>query len=132
MQSSDIAIASRLVPGSIFEEKAPRYRTVLARGFHLLQILLLGNFEYSDTQCGFKLFKKDVARTLFEKISIKRFAFDAELLFLAKKMNFSVAVLPVTIKKDARNTNVDTLRDPLNMFGALIKIRWNDLLSRYE
>lgn len=132
MQSSDIAIGSRLVPGSIFEEKAPWYRTVLARGFHLLQILLLGNFEYSDTQCGFKLFKKDVARTLFEKISIKRFAFDAELLFLAKKMNFSIAVLPVTIKKDARNTNVDTLRDPINMFGALIRIRWNDLLSKYE
>lgn len=132
MQSSDIAIASRLVPGSIFEERAPWYRTVLARGFHLLQILLLGNFEYSDTQCGFKLLKKDAARILFEKIRIKRFAFDAELLFLAKKMNFSIAVLPVTIKKDARNTNVDTLRDPINMFGALVRIRWNDLLSKYE
>ncbi len=132
LRSSDMAIGSRLVPGSVFEEGAPWYRTVLARGFHILQILLLGNFEYSDTQCGFKLFKKDVARTLFEKIRVKRFAFDAELLFLAKKMNFSVAVLPVTIKKDARNTNVDTLRDPLNMFGALIQIRWNDLLSKYE
>lgn len=132
MRSSDMAIASRLVPGSFFEEKAPWYRTMLARGFHLLQILLLGNFEYSDTQCGFKLFKKDVAQTLFEKIRVKRFAFDAELLFLAKKMNFSVAVLPVTIRKDTRNTNVDTLRDPINMFGALIKIRWNNLLSRYE
>lgn len=132
MQSSDIAIASRLAPGSIFEERAPWYRTVLARGFHLLQILLLGNFEYSDTQCGFKLFKKDIARTLFQKVQIKRFAFDAELLFLAKKMNFPVAVLPVTIKKDPRNTNIDTLRDPINMFGALIKIRFNDLLSKYE
>ena len=132
IQSSDIAIASRLVPGSVFEEKATWYRTVLARGFHLLQILLLGNFEYSDTQCGFKLFKKDVARTLFERIRVKRYAFDAELLFLAKKMNFSVAILPVTIKKDARNTNVSTLRDPVNMFCALIKIRWNDLLSKYE
>lgn len=132
MQSSDLAIASRLAPGSIFEEKAPWYRTVLARGFHLLQILLLGNFEYSDTQCGFKLFKKDTARTLFQKIRVKRYAFDAELLFLAKKMNFSVAILPVTIKKDARNTNVNTLRDPINMFCALIKIRWNDLLSKYE
>ncbi|MFZ3032075.1 MAG: glycosyltransferase [Candidatus Moraniibacteriota bacterium] len=132
LETSDIAIASRLVPGSVFEERAPWYRTVLARGFHLLQILLLGNFEYSDTQCGFKLFRRNVARALFEKARVKRFAFDAELLFLAKKMDFSVAVLPVTIKKDTRNTNVDTFRDPINMFGALIKIRWNDLLGKYK
>ncbi len=132
METCDIAIASRLASGSFFEEKAPLYRTVLARGFHLLQILFLGNFEYSDTQCGFKLFKKVTAQKLFERSQIKRFAFDAEILFLARKMNISVDVLPVTIKKDIRNTNVQTLRDPLNMFFALLKIRMNFWLGRYH
>ncbi len=132
LESADIAIASRLAAGSVFEESAPWYRVALARGFYVLQMLLLGNFEYSDTQCGFKLFKKEVAHRIFSKLTIKRFAFDAELLFLAKKMHFSVAVLPVTIKKDTRNTNVDTLRDPFNMFFALLKIRYNDWLGRYE
>lgn len=132
LEISDIAIASRLVPGTIFEENTPWYRVVLARGFHLLQILLLGNFEYSDTQCGFKLFRKNVAQTLFEQIRIKRFAFDAELLFLAKKMSYSVAVLPVTIKKDLRNTNVHVLQDPLNMLFALLKIRLCDWLNLYS
>lgn len=130
--SSDIAIASRLIPGSVFEEAAPWYRKVLARSFHLLQILLLGNFEYSDTQCGFKLFKRLVAQRLFKKITVKRFAFDAELLFLAKNMNLRIAVLPVTIKKDARNTNVRTIHDSINMFFALIKIRLNYWLGRYH
>lgn len=132
LESSDIAIASRLVPGSTFEEHAPWYRTVLARGFHLLQIFILGNFEYSDTQCGFKLFRKSTAQDLFERARIKRFAFDAELLFLAKKLNHSVTVLPVTIKKDLRNTNVHVLQDPLNMLFALLKIRWCHWLGMYH
>lgn len=130
--SADIAIASRLVSGSSFEEPAPRYRTVLARGFHLLQILFLGNFEFSDTQCGFKLFRRAIALELFKKITVKRFAFDAELLFLAKKLNLRVAILPVSVKKDPRNTNVNTLKDPFNMFFALFKIRLNDWMGRYE
>lgn len=132
IETSDIAIASRLVPGSIFEERTPWYRTILARGFFFLQMLLLGNLKYSDTQCGFKLLRKDVARELFERVLIKRFAFDAELLFLAKKMNFSVTVLPVTIKKDARNTNVHVLRDPFDMFFALLKIRSNFWFGYYN
>lgn len=123
LETADIAIASRLLPGSRFEEPAPWYRTILARGFHLLQILILGNFEFSDTQCGFKLFRREVALDLFQRQTIERFAFDAELLFLARRDNRRIAILPVTIKKDARNTNVDPVRDPVNMFFALIKIR---------
>jgi hypothetical protein len=95
-------------------------------------MLLLGNLKYSDTQCGFKLFKREVARELFERVLIKRFAFDAELLFLAKKMNFSVAVLPVTIKKDTRNTNVHVLQDPFDMLFALLKIRSNFWFGYYN
>lgn len=132
LEASDMAIASRLVPGTTFEESAPWYRTVLARGFHLLQILFLGNFEYSDTQCGFKLFHKHVARDLFKRSQVKRFAFDAELLFLAKKLNHSVAVLPITIKKDLRNTNVHVIQDPLNMLFALLKIRLCDWFGVYH
>ncbi|OGI18380.1 MAG: hypothetical protein A3J06_00680 [Candidatus Moranbacteria bacterium RIFCSPLOWO2_02_FULL_48_19] len=130
--SADIAIASRLVSGSSFEEPAPWYRVMLARGFHLLQIIFLGNFEFSDTQCGFKLFRRAIALDLFRKITVKRFAFDAELLFLAKKFNFRVAILPVSVKKDPRNTNVNTFKDSINMFFALLKIRLNDWMGRYK
>lgn len=132
LESADMAIASRLVSGSRFEEPAPRYRTLLARGFYILQMILLGNFEFSDTQCGFKLFRRSVALDLFRKITIKRFAFDAELLFLAKKANLKVAVLPVTILKDSRNTNVGILKDPIDMFFALLKIRWNEWAGKYN
>lgn len=132
LSSSDMAIASRLLPETIFEDPAPWYRTLLARGFYILQILILGNIQHPDTQCGFKLFHKNQARVLFKGIRIKRFAFDAELLFLAKKLKLSVATLPVTIKKDTRNTNVRVLADSFNMFFALILIRFNSWLGRYD
>lgn len=132
LETADMVIASRLVAGARYEEPQPWYRFLMARGFHILQMLLLGNFEFSDTQCGFKLFRRDIARRLFEKVTIRRFAFDAETLFLASKFNLRVDILPVTIKKDPRNTNVDPLRDSVNMLFALVKIRWNNLVGRYR
>ncbi len=132
IEHADIAIASRLAPGTVFEEPAPAHRVFTARVFHLLQILLLGNFEFSDTQCGFKLFRRECVEPLFRTLTIERFAFDAELLFLARRMNLRVAILPVRILKDARNTNVRIIRDSFNMLGALIKIRWNESLGRYD
>lgn len=132
LETADIAIASRLISGSGFEESVPWYRVVMARGFHLLQILFLGNFEFSDTQCGFKLFRRETALELFRQATIRRFAFDAEILFLAAKAGKKVAILPVTVRKDPRNTNVDVLRDPVNMLFALLKIRLNDILGKYR
>ena len=129
---SDIVIASRLAPGARLEEPAPWYRVLTARGFHLLQILILGGFEFSDTQCGFKLFNRKVAQDLFERVTIHRFAFDAELLFIAKKRNYRVAILPVLIHKDMRNTNVRVFHDSLDMLFSLLRIRYNDWSGRYD
>jgi dolichyl-phosphate beta-glucosyltransferase len=129
---SDIVIASRLAPGARFEEPAPWYRVLMARGFHLLQILILGNFEFSDTQCGFKLFRRSVALDLFGRLTIRRFAFDAELMFLARHGNYRVAILPVIVRKDPRDTNVRVFCDPLDMLFSLLRIRWNDWTGRYD
>lgn len=129
---SDIVIASRLAPGAKFDEPIPWYRVLMARGFHLLQILILGNFEFSDTQCGFKLFRRNAAIDIFKRITVKRFAFDAELLFLAKHYNYRVAILPVIVRKDPRDTNVRIVRDPIEMFFSLLRIRWNSLRGTYD
>ncbi len=129
---SDIIIASRLLSGSKFEEPSPWHRVLMARCFHLLQIFILGNFEFPDTQCGFKLFRRQVALDLFQRSRINRFAFDAEILFLARKHNYTITTLPVHIKRDLRNTNVRLLQDSANMMIDLFKIRWNSLLGRYN
>ncbi|MBP6889209.1 MAG: glycosyltransferase [Candidatus Moranbacteria bacterium] len=128
----DIVIASRLLSGSRFEEPSPWHRILMARVFHLLQIFILGNFEFPDTQCGFKLFRRSTALNLFRKSTVNRFAFDAEILFLARQNNYKITTLPVTIKIDQRNTNVRIIRDSLNMIFALFKIRLNQLSGRYR
>lgn len=132
IEHADMAIASRLVPGTVFEEPTPFHRVLTARVFHVLQMIILGNFEFSDTQCGFKLFRRERTLPLFRALTIERFAVDAEMLFLARRMNLRVAILPVRILKDARNTNVRIVRDSINMLGALLKIRWNESLGRYD
>jgi dolichyl-phosphate beta-glucosyltransferase len=132
MNQSDMIIASRMASGSHFEEPIPLYRSLLTRFFQILQMILLGNFEFSDTQCGFKLFRRSTVLPLVQVSTIERFAFDAELLFLTKQKNLRVTILPVTIHKDKRNTNVRILHDPLNMFFALLKIRWNSFIGRYR
>lgn len=129
---SDIVIASRMTPGSHFEEPIPLHRSILTRFFQILQMIFLGNFEFSDTQCGFKLFRRNAVLPLVRVSTIERFAFDAELLFLAKQQNLRVTILPVTIHKDKRNTNIRIFRDPINMFFAIFKIRWNDFTGRYN
>ena len=131
LKNTDIVIASRLLTGSHFEEPSPWHRILMARVFHLLQILIIGNFEFSDTQCGFKLFRREVALDLFGRSLIHRFAFDAEILFLATKRNYKVTMLPVMIKNDPRNTNVRIIRDSINMIFALLKIRYNHISGRY-
>lgn len=128
----DIVIASRLLSGSHFEEPSPWHRILMARIFHLLQIFILGNFEFPDTQCGFKLFRRSAALHLFRKATIRRFAFDAEILFLARKNNYKITTLPVIIKRDPRNTNVRIIHDSLNMIFALFKIRLNQFSGRYR
>lgn len=132
LETHDIVIASRAHSDTLFEENNPWYRIVLAKGFRFFQTLLLGSSDIKDTQCGFKVFKKDVAFAIFEKVTIKRFAFDAEALFLAEKFHYAIKQLPVTILKDHRISRVNALTDPINMFVSLIRIRSNDLYGKYD
>ena len=128
----DIIIASRALAKTHFEENNPWYRVFLAKGFRFSQNIILGKTRIKDTQCGFKVFKKEVAKRIFKHVTIQRFAFDAEALFLAKKYKYSVKQLPVTIHKDTRESHVNAILDPINMIFALLKIRVNALLGKYD
>lgn len=131
LTAENIVIASRALSETVFEEPVPWYRAFMARGFRFLQMLILGN-TLGDTQCGFKLFSRTAAQTIFPRLTVDRFAFDAEIIYLARLFGYPIVELPVTIARDTRNTNVRVIRDPINMLFALIKIRMNVLLDRYS
>mgnify|MGYP002725709934 CR=1 FL=1 len=117
----DIAMGSREIVGSIrFHE--PAFTHVRGRIFsNLVKLMVLPGFE--DTQCGFKLFRGDVARELFSLSEIPGFCFDVEVLYLARKKGYSIAEIPVIWLND-ENTNVSPIKDSIRMFSDLIRIRW--------
>lgn len=77
-----------------------------------------------DTQCGFKAFRGDVARPLFRALTVDRFAFDVELLFLVRRWNLDLYRLPVEMTH-ASGSSVRLVRDSLHMVADILRIRGN-------
>ncbi len=126
----DAVIASRYLPESNVKVKQPLPRIIAARTFNLIIRIILG-LKYKDTQCGFKLFKRGVALKLFKNQRINGFAFDAELLFLARKFKFNVKEVGV-VWINSRKNRFNALREPPKMLKDIIRIRVNDLKGRYN
>lgn len=123
----DIAIGSRSLKDSEILIKQPFYRRIIGKTFNLL-VKFFGLAEFNDTQCGFKLFKKEVALEIFKKVKIDHFAFDVEVLYLAKKKGYSIKEVPVQWKNSPAS-RIKPLLDSLKMFIDLIKIRF---IYKYE
>lgn len=125
LKSIDIAIASRRLPQSRIAQHQPLLRESLGRGFTKLSNLSLG-LNCSDLTCGFKAFRAQVAKDLFSRQQLNRWAFDSEILFLAQKLNYCVQEIPVTWRNDPL-TKVNLVKDIANSFWSLIYIRCSHL-----
>jgi len=132
----DIAIGSRSG-----REGAPIIRRLMAGGFSMLRAIIL-QLPYKDTQCGFKLFKKEAARKIFSRMKIFKdkkvehgaavtAGFDLEILYIARKLKFKVAEVPV-LWHHKEGTKVDPIKDSWDGLRDLIMVRVNALLGRYK
>ena len=119
---TDIVIASREVKGAVRYDE-PEYRHFTGRIFNLL-IRILALPKLHDTQCGFKGFRADVAEDLFQHQSIEGWAFDVEILFIAKIRGYKITELPIPWYYN-EESKINVLRDSLRMFFDLIQIRKN-------
>jgi dolichyl-phosphate beta-glucosyltransferase len=126
----DIVIASRFLPGAKLIIPAKWYRKLAERIFMILRMIILNTFEIKDTQCGFKMFRGEVAKKIFSKSKIDGFAFESEIIFLAKKFGYKIKELPVLLQ-NPRESHVKIFKDPFQMFFDLIKIRICDFLKKY-
>jgi dolichyl-phosphate beta-glucosyltransferase len=116
-----VAIASRAVRGSRVELSQPFYRVLMGKVFNLIvQVVLLPGIW--DTQCGFKLFRGDVAREVFPELTTDGFGYDPEVLYLAKKRAVRIAELPVVWRNSAP-TKVMAVRSSLDMFRHVVQVR---------
>ena len=118
---ADIVIGSRKTQGAKITRHQSLIREFLGKQFTNLTNMWLGT-KVSDVTCGFKLFKAPVAKKLFALSKIKRWGYDAEILFLAKKHGFTVAEVPVTWRNDEQ-TKVSILQDIFLSLADLIMIR---------
>lgn len=95
LETSDMALGSRIQPdGSDMRKTQPYYRRLLGRAFHVLaSIWVVGPVR--DTQCGFKGFRRETAHDLFARQRITSIVFDVELIFLARRRGYSMAIVPI-------------------------------------
>ena len=126
---TDIVIASREVEGAIRYDE-PSYRHFTGRVFNLL-IRILALPKLHDTQCGFKGFRADIAEDLFRYQSIEGWAFDVEILFIARKHGYEIVELPIPWYYN-EESKINVLRDSLRMFLDLLKIRENARQGLYD
>lgn len=117
-----VAIASRARRGSRVEVSQPLHRVLMGKTFNLLvQALLLPGIW--DTQCGFKLFKADVAHKAFAGLSTDGFGYDPEVLYNARRMGVKIAEVPVVWRNSAP-TKVSAWRSSIDMFRHIVKVRF--------
>lgn len=126
---ADVVIGSRRVEGAKILVRQKPLREFLGRGFTLLVRLAI-DFKIRDATCGFKAFKKEAAGEIFKKLTVFDWAFDAEIIYLCKKLGYIVTQAPVSWS-DVRGTKVNLKRDILRSLIGLMKIRTNDFLGKY-
>jgi dolichyl-phosphate beta-glucosyltransferase len=128
--SAEIAIGSRYAPGAKTNVKQPFYRVLWSRLCNrVIQKSLVPGVR--DTQCGFKAFTAEAARDLFRYGRIDGWAFDLEILALARRRGFAIAEVGVEWKDDGRS-RVNPLKDMWKVVREAITIRKNLRRGVYE
>lgn len=124
-----IAIGSRGLETSKVEKHQPAWREEMGKVFNRLVRALTG-LPYRDTQCGFKVMRREDVLPLFRAARIERFAYDVEILYLARKAGIRVAEIPV-IWRDAPGTKVNAVLDSADMVKDILRVVWRDRRGGY-
>ncbi len=125
----EIAIGSRALDRALIGVHQPGFREIMGRVFNTAVRAVTG-LPIADTQCGFKLFRGDVAEEIFSRQTLERFGFDVEVLYIAFRRGYGIAEVPVRWNH-ADGSKVGMLNG-LHAFGELAGIRLNSLRGRYR
>ena len=119
--SAGCIIASRWMKDSVVEPQQPLSRRIASRIFNSMVRLMFG-FRVSDTQCGAKLFQRDVLRAILPKLGITRWAFDVDMLFHVRLNGDDIVEIP-TVWRDAAGSKLRVAKASADMSMALIRLR---------
>lgn len=127
---ADVAIGSRSIPGADVRVRQPLWRESMGRVFNwFVQRLALPGII--DSQCGFKCFRGEVAGRIFERQRLNGFAFDVEVLLIARLLGYRIVEVPVVWIDDSKSS-VHPIYDSAHMLLDLVRIRWRHHQGRYK
>jgi dolichyl-phosphate beta-glucosyltransferase len=129
IDSYDVAIASREAPGARRVDE-PQYRHLMGRVFNFI-VRVLAIPKIQDTQCGFKVFRRQVAREVFSLQTIDGWGFDVEVLFIALKHGCKLIEVPITWYYRPQS-RISPLKDSINMVVEVLKVRRNGWRGLYD
>ena len=119
----DIAHGSRKMRGCHIEKTQSLYRRICSKMFHWFVIHYMKvPAEYTDTQCGFKIYKGDVARHLYGECITDGFIFDVEIILRAQKEGYHIKEFPIDWTCD-RDSRLSPTRSSWRVLSELITIR---------
>jgi dolichyl-phosphate beta-glucosyltransferase len=125
---TEVVIGSRKMAGAVIEVRQPLLREMMGRMFTQLTRLLV--VRVSDVTCGFKLFSRRAAHEVFSRVTLDDWSFDAEALFVARRLGFGIREVPV-LWRDAAGTKVHRGRDAVRAAVGLLRIVANSARGRY-
>jgi dolichyl-phosphate beta-glucosyltransferase len=125
-----VVFGSRDIEGAKIPVPQPWWRQKVGDIFNLIVQVLAGLWGIWDTQCGFKGFSARAAQDIFSKAKIDGFAFDVEILILAKKLGYKIKEIPVVWVNDPESKV--SLKKALKMLLEIIRIRWNLIRGKYD
>ncbi len=125
-----VAVGDRTMPGSSYAAAtSPGRRAVSGLASRLIGSLVTGGFH--DTQCGLKAFRGDVADALFPLVTIRGFAFDVEVLYLALRHHLDIKRVPVQLRRN-ETSSVRVLRDSVRGVIDILAIKVRQLRGQYH
>jgi len=128
-QGYDLVLGSRRISGSVIAVHQPWFRDLQGTIFRLI-VHTLVPLGVTDSQCGFKAFSAKASQAIFSKQSIYRWAFDVEILALARKMGFKIKELPITWVDDSESHV--KLSGKIHMLLEVVQVRLNLWSGKYK
>ena len=128
----DVVIGSRDIKGAVLEPAQPWYRRILGNVFNLFVQIVLGLWGIRDTQCGFKALTKKAVENIIPKCKIDRWAFDPEILVLAKRQGFKIKEVPVHwINQIDSKVKLFGSNSMITMLREILQIKWWLISKKY-
>lgn len=127
----DLIFGSKKKPGANAVIPRSLIRKLVGYGHSLIASIVLGVIVW-DFQGGFKIFSKKLIREVFPYLTVDRWGFDMEIIFLAKKLGYKNLEIPVTWSHQEKDTKVKLVRDILRSLSEMTSIRYNWTFRNYS